>query len=155
MEFTRATMEDIEQLVEMRIAYLKEDQKDMTEDQIEAIRIQLPEYFKNHLENDISAFIVKNNQVILSTALLLMIHKPSNPNFITGKIGEVLNVYTRPEYRHQGMARQVMLNLLDYAKEQGLDYVELSATEDGYPLYKGLGFQDVQSNYHPMKYYIE
>ena len=155
MEVAMATMKDIEQLVEMRIAYLKEDKKDMSEEQLMTIIGQLPTFFKNHLGNDLLGFIVNSGQEILSTALLLIIHKPANPSFPTGKIGEVLNVYTRPEYRHQGMARKIMKNLIEYAKEQQLDYVELSATEDGYPLYKALGFKDVHSDYHPMKYYIK
>ena len=154
MEFTMATKDDLEQLIEMRIAYLREDVKEMTEKQEEAIRGQLLQYFKYHLGNDILGFIVKSGNVILSTALLLIIHKPANPKFITGKVGDVLNVYTRPEYRHQGMAKALIKNLLNYAKEQQLDYVELSATEDGYPLYKALGFEDIVSSYHPMKYKI-
>ncbi len=154
MEYVLATKNDIEQLVDMRIAYLKEDMVDMTEEQIQAVREQLPDYFKHHLGNDILGFIVKNNKDILSTALLLIIHKPANPNFMHGKVGEVLNVYTKPEYRHQGMAKGIMKNLLAYAKDLGLDFVELSATEQGYPLYKSLGFLESSSHYRKMKYII-
>ncbi len=118
------------------------------------MRKQIPQYFKHHLGNDILGFIVKRENEILSTALLLVIHKPANPNFIHGKVGEVLNAYTKPEYRHQGMAKGIMMNLLAYAKESGLDFVELSATEQGYPLYKSLGFKESSSHYRKMKYML-
>ena len=36
-----------------------------------------------------------------------------------------------------------------------LDYVELIASDSGYPLYRSLGFEDATSKYHPMKYVID
>lgn len=155
MEVQLAGVEDIEQLTEMRIAYLKEDFKAEMEKHTQQIKEQLEEYYKSHLGNNILGFIVKNGDQILSTALLLIINKPANPNFITGKVGEVLNVYTRPEYRHQGMAKATMEALLAHARYLKLDYVELIATEDGYPLYSKLGFQEKVFHNRPMKYNIE
>lgn len=154
MEVELAGKEDIEQLIEMRMAYLKEDFREDMEKCSETIRKQLEEYYKCHLGNDILGFIVKNKTQILSTALLLIIKKPANPTFISGKVGEVLNVYTRPEYRHQGMAKATMEALLAHARYLKLNYVELKATEDGYPLYKKLGFKEVVTHYQPMRYYI-
>ena len=34
-----------------------------------------------------------------------------------------------------------------------LSFVELKATEDGYGLYKSLGFEDVRSKYHALRWY--
>ncbi len=155
MEYTVATVKDIPQLVEMRLSYLREDYGGLTEEQEMQISKQLPTYFEMHLNKDIWGFIVKEGATVLSTALLYVQYKPANPSFPTGKVGDVLNVYTRPEYRHQGMAKSCMTKLLAYAKEENLDYVELSATEDGYPLYKALGFQETQSHYRAMKYYMD
>ena len=44
--------------------------------------------------------------------------------------------------------------LLQESKEMNLDFVELKATESGYNLYKSLGFEDVISKYHNMKFII-
>lgn len=51
-----------------------------------------------------------------------------------------MNVYTLPGYRHRGLARRGMEMLIDEARHRGLSSLELSATEQGRPLYEALGF---------------
>ena len=79
---------------------------------------------------------------IVSLALMLVSEKPPNPRFPHGRIGTVFNVFTVPEHRRRGLARQVMGALVEDARLRGLDLVELNATDDGYDLYKSLGFSD-------------
>ena len=55
-----------------------------------------------------------------------------SPSFITGKIGTVLNVYTKPEYRNNGCAKKLMTMMLEDSKAEGMSVIELKATEDGY-----------------------
>ena len=64
----------------------------------------------------------------------------------------MLNVYTKPSARRKGYARQIMTTLIEDAKTMGLSRMELKATEDGYPLYKAVGFLDDHSKYHSMKW---
>lgn len=132
MNFQRADTEDIPQLVDMRVAYIKCDQGEVTESDLAAMQTKLPEYLQRHLNKDLIAFVAKDNGRIVATAFLLVVEKPSNPHFINGKVGEVLNVYTSDEYRHKGLATALMNDLIAYAAENNLDHVDLSATEDGY-----------------------
>ena len=53
MEWTKAVLTEIPQLIEMRIAYLTEDYHSLTLHQQQAIRGQLPEYFAGHLNKDL------------------------------------------------------------------------------------------------------
>lgn len=53
--------------------------------------------------------------------------------------------------RKRGITEKLMEQLITEAGELGLDYVELKSTEDGYRLYKSLGFLEEQSKYRPMK----
>lgn len=46
-----------------------------------------------------------------------------------------------------------METLLLDAIEKNLSVVELKSTEDGYQLYKSVGFVDEISKYHSMKWY--
>ena len=154
MEFNKAGIEDIDQLVNMRMAYINENFGEISETQKTTIETELPKYFSRHLGKDMIAFVAKDQGEIIATTMLVVIEKPANPRFITGKIGEVLSVYTSPKYRRQGIAKQLMLQLLSYAKEQQIDLVELKATKDGYPLYKQLGFEEEKSANVSMKYTI-
>ena len=65
----------------------------------------------------------------------------------------VLNVYTTPLYRHKGYARMLMKRLMSDAVEKNLSFVELQSTEEGYPLYKSVGFVNHESKYHSMRWY--
>ena len=155
MIYTKAAMEDVAQLTELRLAYLAEDFGELEEKDFETIKRDLPEYFTRNLNKNIFGYVAKNGGEIISCALLLVIEKPMSPAFINGKTGTVLNVFTKPEYRHKGHARKVIKMLMEGASEMGLSVVELKATEAGYALYKSLGFRDATSKYHQMSWKIE
>lgn len=62
-----------------------------------------------------------------------------------------MNVYTRPEYRKKGYAKKLMNMMLEDAKAENVSKIELKATEDGYSLYRSVGFEDVVAKYHNMR----
>ena len=72
--------------------------------------------------------------------------------FINGRTGTVLNVYTYPAYRHRGYARLIIEALLEEAEKLQLSVVDLKSTDDGYHLYKAVGFAYDSSKYHLMKW---
>ena len=53
----------------------------------------------------------------------------------------ILNVYTDPEYRHRGIARRIILTILDWLQGQGFPAASLHASDAGRPLYEQLGFE--------------
>lgn len=53
----------------------------------------------------------------------------------------LVNVWTHPEYRRQGLARRLTGALLEEAQARGIRTVSLSSTAMGRSLYEGLGFQ--------------
>lgn len=155
MVYNKASMEDIKQLTELRIAYLTEDNGKLDRKDLEMMQQNLPDYFMRNLNKTIFGYVARNEGEIIALALLLVTEKPMSPAFITGKTGTVLNVYTKPKYRRSGYARQLMNMLKDDALNMGLSIVELKATEDGYQLYKSLGFVDIVSKYHQMNWNIQ
>lgn len=154
MNYRIADDSQTNELVKMRLAYLHEDFNNLDEITESKISQSLPDYFRKHLNKDLFGYVAETgeNKEIAACAFLLVVEKPANPNFITGKIGTVINVYTRPEYRRKGIASQVMKMLLEDARKKDLDFVELKATEDGYGLYQSLGFKDSVSKYREMEY---
>lgn len=87
----------------------------------------------------------------VATAFLAISEKPANPNFITGKIGTILNVYTKPEFRKQGISTHILSLLIGKAKVSNVSKLELSATEMGKSLYLKLGFEERNSKYTDMQ----
>ena len=127
----------------------------ITEHEKEGMRKQLPDYFERKLGNELIAFVARSNEKIISAAYLQIIEMPANVMLLNGLYGEVLSVYTEPEYRGKGICTQLIKNLLEYGKKAGLGRVDLSATKEGYPVYKKVGFTDKKSRYTSMTYKYE
>ncbi len=155
MTFEKATSNDTQDLIGLRIAFLLEDEGEMPESTLSLISGQLAAYFRRHLNKDLFVFVCRDAGMIVGCCFLSVSEKPANPRFINGKTGTVLNVYTKPEYRRKGVARKLMQMLLAESADLKLDYVELKASNAGYPLYRSLGFEDAPTKYHPMKYAID
>lgn len=155
MIFDKATLKDIGVLTDLRIAYLNEDLGVISDKNLELMQATLPSYYEKHLNKDLMVYVARDEEDIVACAFLLIVEKPMSPSFITGKTGTVLNVYTKPEYRKKGYAKKLMTMMLEGAKAQGLSVIELKATEDGYSLYKSVGFEDVVAKYYNMKIVLQ
>ena len=66
---------------------------------------------------------------------------PANPRDPCAQRAVILNVYTESEFRKRGVARQVMLVILDWLRAQGLRSVNLHASQEGRHLYEKMGFE--------------
>ncbi len=58
----------------------------------------------------------------------------------SGKKAYIMNMYTAPEYRRQGIAFHTLDLLVKDAKKQGVSQIALEATDMGRPLYEKYGF---------------
>lgn len=138
-------------LTDIRMEYLREDFPEMPDEQAEYIRERLPRYYEEHLNRDFFAYLAEDKGNIVGSAFLVIKEMPPNSNFPDGRIGTVLNVYVKLGYRRQGIAKALMELLISDAKAFKLDYIELKASDDGYPLYKKLGFKVENTGFTNMK----
>lgn len=150
VSYELASEHDVDELVQLRLAYLTADFGELTSDDRNSIVRELPPYLNAHLGHDLSIHVARDGRIV-SCAWLLLVEKPPSPRFPHGRTGVLFNVYTASERRHQGLASSVMRHLLDHAHAMELDVVELHATDDGYPLYCSLGFADDSSTHKPMR----
>ena len=151
MNIRKATIEDIDILIMLRLDYLLADRGNLTAEEETAIRLQLITYYSKHINNDFIALLAEIDNKVVATAFLAISEKPANPAFITGKTGTLLNVFTYPEYRRMGLATKVLCQIIDEARQLDVSSIDLSATQDGKPLYEKLGFTEPKSKYTPMK----
>lgn len=80
-----------------------------------------------------------DGEAVASVALVWWV-MPPNPDEHQRRRGFVTSVYTRPAYRRQGVARQLMTMLIEHARAEGLQRLILWSSEMGRPLYEDLGF---------------
>ncbi len=55
--------------------------------------------------------------------------------------GNIVNVYTAPDHRRKGLAKQLMQTALDWCRQHEIDTVILHASSAGRPIYESMGFQ--------------
>lgn len=148
-----ATVADIPQLVDLRVGYLTADYGELSGEQLAELTFEVPNYLRYHLGRTLHVFVARDegSDVIAACAWLLLVEKPPSPRFPHGHTGVLFNVYTVPEHRRKGLARRVMELLIEDATARALDVLELHATEDGYPLYRKLGFEDDRYTHVPMR----
>ncbi|MBE5881641.1 MAG: GNAT family N-acetyltransferase [Lachnospiraceae bacterium] len=149
--YDEANKGDIDELVRLRIAYMIDDFGQISEYERTCMETQLPEYFERRLGKELIAFVARAEDRVVAVAYLLVIEKPANPFLLNGFEGEVLSVYTEEAYRGRGICSQLMKNLIEYGKNKGLCRINLMATDEGYPIYKKLGFEDKVQSYRDMR----
>ncbi len=150
-----ASKDDIEELIQLRIAYMIDDFGSVSEEEKEGMKKQLPDYFARKLGTELIAFVARDNGRIVSVAYLHIIEMPANSILLNGVYGDVLSVYTEPEYRGRGLCTTLMKNLVEYGKTLGLGRIDLKATDEGYPIYEKVGFKDVEQRYRDMRYTLK
>ena len=141
LNYRKATIEDIDLLTKIRIEVLRaanglSDDTDMTE-----VEHQSYEYYRKALhDNTHTAYLVFDGDRFAGAGgisyyqVMPTFHNPG------GNKAYIMNMYTRPEYRRQGIARRMLDILISDAKSRGIRFITLEATQMGKPLYEKAGF---------------
>ena len=138
MEIRIATKDDMELMMASRLEMLKVVNNlpadyQYTDEFVKESR----DYFLKGDQTTVLA--IDNGEAIGCASMSYMWIMPtfSHP---TGKRAHLMNVYTRSEYRRQGIARTMCEMLIDDAWTKGATEISLDATTMGRPLYESLGF---------------
>ena len=141
LNYRKATVEDISLLTKTRIEVLRaanglSDDTDMTE-----VERQSYAYYRKALRDGThTAFLAFDGDRFAGAGgisyyqVMPTYHNPS------GNKAYIMNMYTRPEYRRQGIARRILDILISDAKARGISFITLEATSMGRPLYEAAGF---------------
>jgi GNAT superfamily N-acetyltransferase len=92
-------------------------------------------------EGEYLAWVARDEQDVVAGGLgLWLMDWPPHMIGPGSPRGNILNVYTRPDYRRRGVARALMQVALDWCRANGIKSVILHASADGRALYENLGF---------------
>jgi len=81
----------------------------------------------------------KNGKVVAGGGVLIA-SCPARPGDLNTRRALIINVFTEPEFRKQGLARHLMSLIIQWLKEQGFLSVVLHASDEGQHLYESMGF---------------
>jgi len=66
---------------------------------------------------------------------------PGHPGETLARRAWILNMYTEPDARRSGVAKQILNTMIDWCRSEGFSTVSLHASPAGRPLYEAAGFQ--------------
>ncbi|UCG92877.1 MAG: GNAT family N-acetyltransferase [candidate division WOR-3 bacterium] len=140
--YRRATVDDIEVLVDFRVRFLNELYKHPDDDETAIIRKSLREYFSKAIPSgDFIAWFAEYDGKVIATSGMVIWRVPARYHGVeSGRLGYILNMYTIPEDRRKGICTQLLKELMREAKSLGLKYLHLHASEDGVNIYRKAGF---------------
>lgn len=135
-----AELSDIDILVKFRFLYQSDAEGGLTEFQKECLSKQLPEYFREHIGKDVTAYLAELNGEVVATVFMVRLEKPASVHFLNGRTCYLMNVYTAEGHRRQGIASMLLDRLISDARAEGITCIDLSATAMGKPVYLKKGF---------------
>lgn len=139
--YRQATPDDLVLLTESRVTVLRAANRLSQEADMTLVRERSYDYYQRALKDGSHvAYLVFDGTELAGTggvsfySVMPTYHNPS------GKGAYIMNMYTAPAYRRQGVASQTLKLLVSAARERGITRISLEATEMGRPLYLKHGF---------------
>ncbi|MCD7881693.1 MAG: GNAT family N-acetyltransferase [Clostridiales bacterium] len=140
-----ATGSDLEELMRWREIVLREVFSIPAGEDMTALLAENRTYYQTALETGehVACFASAGGEIVGCGGVCLYREMPS-PDNPSGKCGYLMNIYTVPAMRQQGVGKKVVQWLVQEAKDRGAEKIYLEASEQAYPLYRSLGFQDMK-----------
>ena len=150
--YKKATIDDIVLLTKTRIEVLRAANNLTSDIDMDEVERKTYEYYKEAFQNDThTAYIVFEDNKFVGAGgvsyyqVMPTYHNPS------GKKAYIMNMYTAPAYRRQGIAFHTLDLLVKDIRKQGVSQITLEATEMGRPLYEKYGFVKMEDEMELIK----
>ena len=138
----RATIDDVEELVRLRHAMQVEMDHGHQVASPDDIVGQLRDYFAKQLSgNHFAAFFAEAEGQVIGTGGVVVFDVPPSPSNPDGAEGYVMNMYTAPERRGEGVAHAIVDTIVRHAYGEGARRMWLRTSEDGEGVYERFGFE--------------
>ncbi len=142
-----ATLADLASLVELRAHLLdgtSASYSSKTPEESAQWRAAYRSWLSNRLNDSDCVQILaaehKESGQVLGCATAIIDQRAPTPNCLNGLSGWVQSVVVEPQWRNQGIARQLMQHLLRWLANRGVRSVVLQSTNAAGTLYQDLGF---------------
>ncbi len=136
----RATVDDAAVIARHRTAMFRE--MGVAGDALQSAEIATRERLIQEIPNgEYVGFLADaGGQPVAGAGVLLHPYYPSVNNPLGRPTAYILNVYTEPEHRRRGLARQLIEEIFDWCALHDIPRASLHCSDAGRPLYEQLGF---------------
>lgn len=135
--FRRLTTNDLDVFIIMRINQLREEG---AKEEID-LRPALFDYYTRHMaDGTFVSWLAADGEKIVGTSGMSFVEKPPYFGCPSGKMGLLSSMYTDPEYRRMGIARELLSRVVEEARDFGCGTIQITASDMGVKLYTDFGF---------------
>ena len=137
IQYRKLTADDLDTFIQMRIRQLREEGAQEDFDLVPALK----DYYDRHMaDGTFVSWLALDEEKIIGTSGMSFVEKPPYYGCPTGRIGLLSSMYTDPEYRRQGIARELLTRVVEEARAYGCGTVQITASDMGVHLYTNFGF---------------
>lgn len=137
IEYKRLTENELDTFMDMRIRQLREEGAKEEIDLKPALR----DYYNRHMaDGTFVSWLAFDGDKIIGTSGMSFVEKPPYFGCPSGKVGLLSGMYTDPEYRRKGIAKELLSRVVNEAREYGCGTVQITASDMGVKLYTDFGF---------------
>lgn len=141
LTYKRATIDDLKILTDTRITVLCAANKLSDDVDMSFVKEESYRYYQDALTNDthVAYLVFDDNEFVGAGGISFFKVMPTYHN-PSGQKAYIMNMYTKPEYRRNGIAFKTLDLLIAEANRKGITSISLEATDMGRPLYEKYGF---------------
>ena len=138
LEYGPLTATELEDFIGLRLRQPREE--GATED-ID-LRPALGDYYDRHMADGtfVGCLAVEDGRIV-GTGGMSFVEKPPCFGCPSGKIGLLSSMFTEPDFRRRGIAREALSRLVEAARSYGCGAVQITASDMGVLLYGDFGFR--------------
>ena len=138
IEYRKLSEKELDVFIEMRINQLREEGAKEDID----LKPALLDYYKRHMKDGtFVSWLALDGNNIIGTSGMSFVEKPPYFGCPSGKIGLLSSMFTNPNYRRNGIAKELLSRIVNEAKQYGCGTIQITASDMGVKLYTDFGYE--------------
>lgn len=138
IEYRKLSEKELDVFIEMRINQLREEGAKEDID----LKPALLDYYKRHMKDGtFVSWVALDGNNIIGASGMSFVEKPPYFGCPSGKIGLLSSMFTNPNYRRNGIAKELLSRIVNEAKQYGCGTIQITASDMGVKLYTDFGFE--------------
>lgn len=142
--YKRLTEAELDTFINMRITQLTEEYtsegREVPKD-VDLKAALLNFYHKHMADGTFVSWLAMDGDKIIGTSGMSFVEKPPYFTCPSGRLGLLSSMYTDPNYRRMGIARELLHRVVEEARSYGCGAVHITASDMGVKLYTAYGFK--------------
>ena len=137
LTYRKLTEADLDIFIQMRITQLREEGAKEDFYLVPALK----DYYKRHMADEtFVSWLALDGDKIIGTSGMSFVEKPPYFGCPSGRLGLLSSMFTNPNYRRKGIAKELLHRVVEEARAYGCGAVQITASDMGVKLYTAYGF---------------